>query len=184
MPRVYEAKQGSTKREHIDKDKVKSAVYEVIYNEKSYRGVAKAYNMSVMTLKRYVRKKREAIATGSSSPKYELNYKHSLLFKENEELDLSKEMAAAGKLEHGLTPKAARLLAFEFAVKNNINVPENWRKNKIASYDWLNGFMSRHTNSPLRVPEATKHSHATSLNKHDVRVSFSKFVKLVCLVQF
>lgn len=51
-----------------------------VYRDKSLRGVAKTYNISVMTLKWYVRKKREAIDTGSVSPRYEPDYKEAQVF--------------------------------------------------------------------------------------------------------
>ena len=37
MPRVYKTKQGSKKREVINKDKLKAAVYDVIYRDKSLK---------------------------------------------------------------------------------------------------------------------------------------------------
>lgn len=67
----------------MNKDKLKAAVYDVIYRDRSLRGVAKTYNMSVMILKRYVRKMREAIDTGSVSPRYEPDYKQAQVFTES-----------------------------------------------------------------------------------------------------
>nr|XP_047132505.1 MFS-type transporter clz9-like [Hydra vulgaris] len=37
----------------------------------------------------------------------------------------------------GLSTKSTRLLAYEFAVKNNKICPSSWIKNKIAGIDWL-----------------------------------------------
>ncbi|CAH2088095.1 unnamed protein product [Euphydryas editha] len=161
MPRVYKTKQGSKKREIINKDKLKAAVYDVIYRDKSLRGVAKTYNMSVMTLKRYAQ-----------------------VFTESEELELSNYLETASKLYHGLTPKATRLLAFQFALKNNKKMPENWQKNEIASYDWIHGFIRRHSNLSLRVPEATSLSRATSFNKHNVSKFFQNLQSMYTRFQF
>lgn len=184
MPRVYKTKEGSKKREHINKDSLKLAVHDVIYNNKSLRGTAKSYKLSVMTLKRYVAKKRQAIDTGSSSPKYEPNYKQAQYFSKEEELDLSNYLETASKLHHGLTPKAARELAFQFAEKNNKSVPQTWHQNKIASYAWLHGFMRRHKNLSLRVPEATSLARATSFNRHNVAKFFENLKNLYVRFKF
>lgn len=81
-------------------------------------------------------------------------------------------------MHYGLTPKAARELTYEFAIKNNKKIPINWKKNKIASYEWLHGFMRRHSNISLRVPEATSLSCATSFNRHNVTQFFLKLRSL------
>lgn len=178
MPRVYKTKEGAKKRDKINITKLKSAVYDVVYAEKSIRGTAKNYNISVMTLKRYVRKKRDALAAGSSSPEYEPNYRQSQIFSKKEEEDLSNYYIRASKMHYGLTPKAARELAYEFAVKNNKKIPQNWQDYKIASYEWLHGFMNRHGDLSLRIPEATSLSRATSFNRHNVSQFFSKLKSL------
>ncbi|KZS19716.1 Uncharacterized protein APZ42_013767 [Daphnia magna] len=36
------------------------------------------------------------------------------------------------------------LLAFKYAVANNVSVPENWSKKEQASRDWLTAFLKRH----------------------------------------
>lgn len=43
-----------------------------------------------------------------------------------------------------------------------------WIENEEATYDWLYGFMNRHSNLSLRVPEATSLGRFTSFNQHNV----------------
>ncbi|KAJ8933045.1 hypothetical protein NQ314_014285 [Rhamnusium bicolor] len=60
---------------------------------------------------------------------------------------------------HGLTPKATRRLAYEYAKKNNVKYPEKWKNNGLAGREWLNGFyedmpadvMQRYQFTPSRI---------------------------------
>ncbi|CAF4749184.1 unnamed protein product [Pieris macdunnoughi] len=73
MPRVYKTKEGARKRIPIDKEILELAVNDVI-GGKSLRGTAKGYGIAVMTLKRYVRKKKNAMTENID---YTPNYRHS-----------------------------------------------------------------------------------------------------------
>ena len=56
-----------------------------------------------------------------------------------------------------------------------MNIPRSWVAAKQAGSDWLSGFMKRHPNLSLRTPESTSLSHATSFNRHNVKVFFDKY---------
>ncbi|XP_004206812.2 uncharacterized protein LOC101235674 [Hydra vulgaris] len=71
-------------------------------------------------------------------------------------------------MNYGLSTKSTRLLAYEFAVKNNKICPSSWIKNKIAGIDWLQGFMKRQPKLFLRTPEATSFAQPTAFNRHTV----------------
>ncbi|XP_012559336.1 uncharacterized protein LOC101239882 [Hydra vulgaris] len=78
---------------------------------------------------------------------------------------------------HGLTKKQARELAFQYAEVNNI-CPERWKGDKIASVEWLRGFMMRHKDLSVRKPESTSLSRATSFNKTNVNTFFEKLTSI------
>lgn len=168
MPRVYKTKPGSKKRIPISPNKVKNAVKVILDEGKSIRGTARTFNIPVMTLKRYARKQKEQTQDISYVP----NYKQSQILTDEEEIELVNYALKASKLNHGLTPKCMRRLAFEFAKANNKKMPSKWIEKEETTYDWLHGFMKRHRNLSLRVPEATSLGRSTSFNKHNVAQFF------------
>lgn len=89
------------------------------------------------------------------------------------ENELAAYLIEQSKLYFGLSTKEVRRLAYEFSVKNNIEVRENWIKNQMASSDWLTGFLKCHTNLSLRTPEATSLNRATSFNRNNVNAFFA-----------
>lgn len=87
--------------------------------------------------------------------------------------ELAKYLIHQSKVYFGLSTKEVRRLAFEFAVKNKVTVRPNWIKDKMATADWLTGFLKRNPTLSLRTPEATSLSRATSFNKTNVNAFFS-----------
>lgn len=178
--RRYKTKLGSKKREPIDKDSMRAAVHDIIYNNKPAKATAKKFHIkSVMTLKRYVKKKREAIENQRASPVYQPDYSQATVFNFVQELDLCRYLEKACKLNHGYTPKCGRELAYQYAVSLNIIYPENWNKGQAASYDWLYAFLYiRHTHLSLRKVEPTSLSRSTAFNKHNVSQFFDNLKSL------
>lgn len=43
------------------------------------------------------------------------------------------------QMGYGLSVEKVRDLAFEVAEKNNIQVPDNWRRERMAGIDWFQG---------------------------------------------
>ena len=58
-------------------------------------------------------------------------------------------------------------LAFEFAIQNNITIPDNWGKKRIAGIDWFLSFKFKYEPS-VRKPEATSLARATAFNRPTV----------------
>jgi len=58
-------------------------------------------------------------------------------FTDEEESLLSEYLLRAAKLHHGLSPKATRELAFEFAEANQKEIPDSWVLNQTAGEDWF-----------------------------------------------
>lgn len=93
------------------------------------KGTAKKYGIPLMTLKRYSRRQRDA----SEEIQYQPNYRQSQIFAEAEEKDLAKYLETASKLYHGLTPKNVRMLAYQFAKRNDKKILDNWVVKEEAS---------------------------------------------------
>lgn len=163
MPRFYKPKLGAKQRLPIDPAKIREAVLRVNQG-RSIRGTAKNSGIPRTTLKRYIRRQQ---ATAPEEISYCPDHKSPKIFSKMEEDLLAQYLLKASNLHHGLTPRAVRILAYQFAIQNNKPVSTRWSK-KIASIDWYHGFMKRNSQLSLRVPEATSLSRSTSFNKHNV----------------
>lgn len=100
------------------------------------------------------------------------------------ENELADYLIHQSKLYFGLSTKEVRRLAYEFAVKNNVTVRNNWIKDEMASADWLTGFLKRHQTLSLRTPESTSLSRATSFNRTNVNNFFSLLQEVVDRYKF
>ena len=78
-------------------------------------------------------------------------------------------------MNSGFSTKSTRLLAYEFALKNNKICPSSWIKKKIAGIDWLQSFMKRKPELSLRTPEAASFARSTAFNKQTVEELFQNF---------
>jgi len=123
-------------------------------------GIAKA------TLWRYVNKLKNA--NHDNPVQFSPKYASRQVFDKNEETMLVEYLVMASKLHHGLSTKAARILAFDFSQANNKTIPISWIRNQTAGEDWLSGLFLRHPSLSLRTPEATSLSRATSFNRFNV----------------
>ena len=79
-----------------------------------------------------------------SDPQVSMGYaSHRRVFTDKMETDLAKNCIEMVRRYHGLTHDKVMQVAYEFASRNNIAVPESWEKNKSAGKDWLASFMKR-----------------------------------------
>ncbi|XP_044757612.1 MFS-type transporter clz9-like [Coccinella septempunctata] len=99
-------------------------------------------------------------------------------FTEDHEKLLVSYLRTTSKMCHGLTTTQTRNLAYQFAVANKIDIPEEWNKNNKAGIHWLHGFMSRHKELSLRQPESTSLSRTSSFNETNTTTFFSNLEKL------
>jgi len=148
---------------------MKNAVEEVVEGRSSIRGAAKQFSIPFTTLITYVRK---ANSQDTDAMKYSPNYSVRQVFNEDEESLLCEYLVKAAKHNYGLSRKAARSLAYDFAVVNNKVLPNFWDNYQFAGKKWYNGFMKRHPELSLRKPEATSLSRTTSFNRHNVKAFF------------
>ncbi|CAM1325721.1 Uncharacterised protein r2_g3461 [Pycnogonum litorale] len=142
---------------------MKRAIRAVRNGELGLKLACRQFNVPRTTLQRRCRKNkstRVAAKKGLGSRKPCFSIEH-----ENEMVQHVKAMEA---MLFGFTPKQLRELAFQFVEINNIEHKFN-KANKAAGYDWIRGFMSRHRDISLRVPEATSVARAMSFNRVSVR---------------
>lgn len=152
-----------TNRVPASPDRMEKAVNEVVAGHK-LRTTATKYGVDKMTLRRYVVKFREKGDDTNFVP----NFKCSQIFTDDEEKLLAQYLLDASRMNYGLTTKDTRQFAYMYAVENGKKVNQNWFTNKVASRDWLRGFMFRNKNLSLRTPEPTSLARATAFNQHTV----------------
>lgn len=124
MPRVYKPKNGFKQRIALDKAKMKQAVTAIL-GGLPIKASARQFDLPVMSLKRYYRKKLATDKEIEYGPVYGASSK---AFTDEEERMLTEYVIKASKMNFGFTPSSVRQLAYQFAVANNKPVAENGRK--------------------------------------------------------
>ena len=163
-----------TQRGLTTKNVMQKAMTEVLIDKKFCRTVANKYDIPHVTLRRYCLnyRKEAAIVKGDditevSLRKYEY-FNNRSVFNISQELLLVEYLLKASALYYGLSTNEVKSLAYEYAAKLGLKIPNSWVAAKKAGSDWLSGFMKRHPNLTLRTPESTSLSRATSFNRHNV----------------
>jgi len=178
MPRTNKRK---TDRASYSSTDILEAVKKVTEEGSKVRRVAKDTGIDRMTLTRYIKKYNrpsgsghgEAGSAGQLGPVgYWGNRK---IFTDEEETLLTEYLKQSCQMYFGLTSEEVRKLAYEFAIKNNKDVPFNWMEKNVAGIDWFQAFMKRHKEISLRQPESTSIARASSFNE----VNVSKFFDLL-----
>ena len=146
--RVRKTMIGNTNAEVME-----AAARAVVSREKSLNEAALEFSIPKTTLFRYVAKLKTS--TDSTPVSFRPHYDVRRIFSDNEEKMLVEYLLTASKLHHGLAPKAARELAYQFAEANRRDMPRNWVLNMTAGEDWFYRFMKRHTELSVRAPEST-----------------------------
>ena len=148
-----------TQKGNVCRDIFEKAMADCILGQ-SIRFVAKKYDINRMTLKRYIDKKKK-------NPQIETGYKFlsrvHMVIPYEMEVDLAQHVKTMANMFHGLSILTCCKLAYEFAIKNELQVPDSWKKNKQAGRDWWGGFKKRQ-NLSIRSPEATSFARAVAFN--------------------
>ncbi|KAF2883233.1 hypothetical protein ILUMI_22938 [Ignelater luminosus] len=124
----------------------------------SVKGTAKKYGLAYATLYRHVK-------SGVASPQLG---RFRPVLTEDQETELVNYLKDMDAVFFGLTRDEFISLAFDYAHYNKLQYPESWSKNKKAGEDWLQRFLSRHTNLTLKTPESTSVARAKGFNRHKV----------------
>ena len=163
----------------VSEDVMRVAAQSVVTREKSLSGAANDFGIAKTTLFRYMLKLKQARSEGVNKLNFCPNYSVRRVFSDDEEALLSSYLLSASKLHHGLSPKATRLLDFDFAQANKKDIPNSWTCHQTAGEDWFSAFMKRHTSLSLRAPEATSLSRATSFNRTNVGEFFDNLEQVM-----
>ncbi|KAF2889816.1 hypothetical protein ILUMI_16357, partial [Ignelater luminosus] len=124
----------------------------------SVKGTAKKYGLAYATLYRHVKSGVAFPQLGRFRP----------VLTEDQETELMNYPKDMYAVFFGFTRDAFMSLAFHYAHYNKLQYPESWSKNKKAGEDWLQRFLSRHTNLTLRTPESTSVVRAKGFNRRGV----------------
>jgi hypothetical protein len=85
----------------------------------------------------------------------------------------------AADIYYGLSPVDVRKLAFQFATKMNLEMPQTWIERSLAGPDWFSSFLKRHNTLSIRKPEATSLARTSSFNKHNCDTFFDNYESLL-----
>lgn len=173
-------RQRTTKRGCFSPSTMLTAVKEALEGDMSVRAVGLKYGIDHATLLRYCTKyKKNSQPADSSMPEADAGLsitvgysKSRQVIKYEDEKHLEEYIKKAASLYYGLSPLEIRVLAYEFAIMNNIPVPRNWKVDCRAGTDWFTSFLKRHPCLSIREPEATSIARATSFNTTNVSAFF------------
>lgn len=165
------------------------AVKSVLHGGLSTKASASQHSIARTTLTRYVKKCKNLEidwehASLETVPRLNPHYDIRRIFSDQQELVLCDYLQMCAKLHHGMPPKAARSLAYDLAVTNNIQVPASWSRNKMAGEDWLTAFLKRNPRISIRTAESTSIARAMGFNKPVVSGFFEKYEHLLQRYQF
>ena len=175
-----------TQRVLKTKNVMQKAMKEVLIDEKFCRTVANKYDISHETLRRYCLNccKEAAIVKDDDITEVSLRkygyFNNRSVFNISQELLLVEYLLKASALYYGLSTNEVKSLAYEYAAKLGLKIPNSWVAAKKTGTDWLSGFMKRHPNLTLRTSESRSLSRATSFNRHNVRMFFMTNMNRFC----
>lgn len=136
------------------------AVRDVLVYHKSVRSVSKTHAIPRQTLHRHLLKCKAGLGV-------EKTIGRKPVLSEAQEDQLVDLILRMQSNLFGLTRNDTRRLAFSFCEQNNIEHPFN-SENGMAGKDWFSGFMLRHPNLSMRVPEPVSIQRAMGFNRTKV----------------
>ncbi|KAK9744621.1 IMP dehydrogenase / GMP reductase domain [Popillia japonica] len=121
---------------------IKEAVKEIISDNVSIRSVALKYNIAKSQLAGLVNQAKSCPNIANFD--YKPNIGNRRIFSKEEEASLVQYIKLSSKMAYGHSYVQIRKLAYEYVCKLNKETPAKWKKDQIASVDWLKSFMGRH----------------------------------------
>ena len=86
-------------------------------------------------------------------------------------LNIEVHLRQASNMHYGLDVRETKQLAYQYAIKNDIKIPENWKKSETAGTEGFYLFLNC-TKLSNHTPEATSLSRTTSFNRSNVDTFF------------
>jgi hypothetical protein len=174
MPRNYVRK--TLERANLE-ESLRFAVGEVLAGRCSIRQAAEKSGIPKSTIVFYSKRYH---ACGLSVPAQLKRQEHTTqILPAIMETELADYLRVCSMINHGLSIKETREIAFSFALANNIKIPISWTKNEMASEDWCSGFIKRNKTISVRKPEPTSQSRAAGFNKPVVMKFFDNLASLM-----
>ena len=155
---------------------MKSAVEDVIQRGTSLRTAAAQHGVKKSRLGYLVKKATEI---GLENMVYSSHFKNRQVFPDAMEKSLGEYLLKCSNMFYGLTPKITRKLAYQYAKKNELQVPPTWDEREEAAEDWFTAFIKRQPSLSLRTPESTSLARMTAFNRHTVSIFFSKLEEVL-----
>ena len=94
------------------------------------------------------------------------------IFPPEMEKELTQIIVFMADMYFGLSPEKCKELAFEFAMRNKLPIPQSWKDNIKAGIQWWISFKQRHYLS-IKKPESALLGRATAFNQHTVSEYFT-----------
>lgn len=179
MVRNYKAK---TQRGSFDENAINKALSDVFAGVETPTSASRKYNVKRQTIESRI-KKRAPLQDLSSDQTfkdiiYQSKYTGKQVFTKSEEVELYEYIKKCAWYQFGLTYKAFRKLAYEYAKTNGKAFPEKWNVMKEAGEDWLYGFMKRNPTLTLRKPEKTSLARLRGFTKKAVDEFYENLKRL------
>lgn len=169
MVRNYKPK---TQRASVDENAMKKALCDVLCGIETPTSAARKYSLKRQTIESRIKKIDPLADFNSNETASNVNYQSKFtskqVFTKKEELELVEYIKKCVSYQFGLTYKAFRKLAYEYANLNQKDFPEKWNIMKEAGDEWLYGFMKRNPTLTLRKPEKTSLARLSGFTKKAV----------------
>lgn len=101
------------------------------------------------------------------------------VFTSEQEKDLVSYILKCVNHYYGLSINELKALAYEFAIRLELNPPESWNEEKKAGRMWYRLFMARHPQLTLRTPEQTSMNRVRAFCKPNVDNFFLNLGRLL-----
>lgn len=88
-------------------------------------------------------------------------------------------LITSNRMFYGLTTRDVRELAYGYARKVEMRIPDSWNERQRAGIDWFTGFMRRHPTLSLRKPQATSIVRAMCFNRANVEAFYRNLAALM-----
>jgi len=124
-----------TERQITDPEVMKSAVFAAVSQKRTAKAVATEFGIKRTTLRRYVKKYLDS--ENREEVGYFPKYNARQVFSTEMERQLAEYFLAAAKHNYGHSPATARRLAYEYALQNDMPMPDNWHRDCSAGEEWL-----------------------------------------------
>jgi hypothetical protein len=95
------------------------------------------------------------------------------------EKDLATHIILLADTFHGVSVTKCCAIAHDFAIANNLKVPQSWARDKKAGQDWWHGFKKRHDLTTWK-PEATSYfQRAIAVKRRMFDVFYNNLAKVM-----